>query len=55
MMFECALCGEEKDSENGADDAVERALGDSERGVCDDCFAKLPEHVLEWAEAREAS
>lgn len=51
--FECALCGEEHSADEGAYDAVERVLGDSERGVCDNCFARLPEHVIEWAEAVE--
>jgi hypothetical protein len=51
--FECVLCGETCPPENGAADAVEEALGDDERGVCDDCWAKLPRHVHRWAEERE--
>jgi hypothetical protein len=50
--FECALCGETRSVEHGAADAVEEALGDDERGVCDDCWSKLPGHVVEWAEGR---
>jgi hypothetical protein len=51
--FECVLCGEIRSPEDGADDAVERVLGDAERGVCDDCYARLPGHVVEWAENAE--
>ena len=51
--FECALCGETRSAEHGAADAVEEALGDDERGVCDDCWSKLPGHVHRWAEERK--
>jgi hypothetical protein len=51
--FECVLCGKLCEPENGAYDAIERMLGDGERGVCDECSVKLPQHVHEWAEQRE--
>lgn len=51
--FECVLCGCYTSPEIGCYDAIERVLGDSERGVCDPCFARLPEHVKQWVEDRE--
>jgi hypothetical protein len=52
--FECILCGRMAPPEEGALDAVELYLGDAERGVCDDCFAKLPEHAIQAAEDWDA-
>lgn len=55
FSFECVACGEITHPDRGAHDAVERALEDSERGVCDGCFVALPPHVHDWAAERKAT
>jgi hypothetical protein len=51
--FRCDLCGRDAPWCCGADDAVERYLGSSDGGVCDECWSKLPKRVHRAAERRD--